>query len=52
MQTVTAKSSSFERRSKRSVGTYPFYVPKATFDAASTPRVVRRRNGEKQIIKQ
>jgi len=52
MQTVTAKSASFARRSKDSVGAYPFYVPRASIDATTTPRVVRRRNGEKKVVKQ
>ena len=45
MRTITAKSASFARRSKKSVGTYPFYVPRAAFGG---PEVKVVRKGERR----
>jgi len=53
MQTLTARCTSYARSSKKSVGTYPFYVPKAALDAPKAPSVVLRRNGAvRRTIKQ
>jgi len=36
MSTITAKRSSFARKSKKSVGTYPFYISPHAFNGPET----------------
>ncbi len=43
MSTITAKRSSFARKSKKSVGTYPFYIPTDSFGG---PEIKTRKKKE------